>query len=94
MKTTVEAPRKKNDIVQCTKCQCYGHTEIAQGRILVLNAEANTTQPCVRIIQVLQDNANYAEETTQPFTKVATYIKTYKKQEAKEQFNLDKTSVT
>ena len=23
----VEAPRKKNTIVQCTRCQCYGHTK-------------------------------------------------------------------
>jgi hypothetical protein len=27
MKTTVEAPRKKHDVVQRTRCQCYGHTE-------------------------------------------------------------------
>lgn len=27
MKITVEAPRKKNTIVQCTRCQCYGHTK-------------------------------------------------------------------
>ena len=27
MKITVEAPRKKNDIVQCIRCKCYGHTE-------------------------------------------------------------------
>jgi hypothetical protein len=23
----VEAPRKKNSIVQCIRCQCYGHTK-------------------------------------------------------------------
>ena len=27
MKITVEAPRKKNSIVQCTRCQSYGHTK-------------------------------------------------------------------
>lgn len=26
-KITIESPRKKNDIVQCTRCQCYGHTK-------------------------------------------------------------------
>jgi hypothetical protein len=60
---------------------------IALDRILVLNAEANITQPCAKRIQILQQNAPYAEETNQPITKVATYIKAYKKQEAKQQFN-------
>ena len=27
MKITVEAPRKKNSIVQCSRCQSYGHTK-------------------------------------------------------------------
>jgi hypothetical protein len=27
MKIVVEAPRKKNYIVQCTRCQSYGHTK-------------------------------------------------------------------
>jgi len=27
MKVVVEAPRKKNHIVQCTRCQSYGHTK-------------------------------------------------------------------
>ena len=27
MKITVEAPRKKNSIVKCTRCQSYGHTK-------------------------------------------------------------------
>jgi hypothetical protein len=58
---------------------------IARDRILVLNAEANTTQPCVQRIQILPQNVPYAEEITRPITKVATYIKTYKKQEAKQQ---------
>jgi hypothetical protein len=64
---------------------------IAQDRILVLKAEANTTQPCVKRIQILLQNVPYAKETTWLIAKVATYIKTYKKQEAKQQFNQDKT---
>jgi hypothetical protein len=60
---------------------------IAQDR--VLNAVANTTQPCVKRIQILLQNAPYAEETTRSITKVATYIKTYKRQEAKQQLNQD-----
>jgi thiaminase len=55
----------------------------------VLNAEANATQPCLKRIQILQQNAPYVEETTRLITKVATYIKTYKKQEAKQQLNQD-----
>ena len=27
MKITIEAPRKNNQIVQCTRCQTYGHTK-------------------------------------------------------------------
>jgi tRNA nucleotidyltransferase (CCA-adding enzyme) len=83
MNIKFEAPRKKNDIVQCTKCSATGiQKHIAQDRILVLNAEVNTTQPCLKRIQILQQNALYVEKTTRPITKVATYIKTYKKQEA------------
>jgi hypothetical protein len=66
---------------------------IAQDHILVLNAEASTTQPCVKRIQILQQYAPNAEEITRPITKVATYIKTYKKQQAKQQFNHDSTSL-
>jgi hypothetical protein len=57
----------------------------------VLNAEAVTTEPCVQRIQILQQYAPYAEEITRQITNVATYIKTFKKQEAKQQFNHDKT---
>jgi hypothetical protein len=66
---------------------------IAQDHILVLNAKANTTQPCVQRIQILQQNAPYAEETTRPITKVATYKQNYKKQQAKQQFNHNKMSL-
>jgi hypothetical protein len=59
----------------------------AQDRMLVSNAEANITQPSVKRIQTLQQNAPYAEEITRPTIKAATYIKTYKEQEAKQQFN-------
>jgi hypothetical protein len=64
---------------------------IAQDRILVLNAEANTAQPCIKRVQILRQNAPYAEETTQLITKAATYINIYKKQEAKQQLNQDET---
>jgi hypothetical protein len=63
---------------------------IAQDRILVLNVEANKTQPCVTRINILQQNVPYAEETTRLNTKVTSYIKIYKKQEAK-QFTQDVT---
>jgi hypothetical protein len=62
----------------------------AQDRILVLNAEANTTQPCVKTIHILQQNAPYAEETTRLITKVATYIETYK---SKKENNSTKTKL-
>jgi hypothetical protein len=35
MKTVVEAPRKKTSIVQCTRCQSYGHTKTCCTRTFV-----------------------------------------------------------
>ena len=46
MKITVEAPRKKNHIVQCTRCQSYGHTKFYCSRPYVcvnFGGEHNTT---------------------------------------------------
>jgi predicted nucleotidyltransferase len=58
---------------------------------LLLNAEVNTTQPCVKRIQILQQNVHCVEETTWLITKVVTYTKTYKKEAEKQQINLDGT---
>jgi competence CoiA-like predicted nuclease len=89
MKTTVEAPRKKNSMKYVSVMGIQKH--IAQDRILVSNAEANTIQPSVKRIQTLQQNAPYAEEITRPTIKAATYIKTYKEEETKQQFNRGET---
>jgi hypothetical protein len=46
MKIAVEAPRKKNHIVQCTRCQSYGHTKTYCSRPYVCvksGGEHNTT---------------------------------------------------
>jgi hypothetical protein len=46
MKITDEAPRKKNDIVQCTRCQCCGHTKTYCVRLYTYvkcGGEHNTT---------------------------------------------------
>jgi len=46
MKIVVEAPRKKNHIVQCTRCQYYGHTKTYCSRPYVCvkcGREHNTT---------------------------------------------------
>ena len=46
MKIIVEAPRKKNHIVQCTRCQFYGHTKSYCSRPYVCvkcGGEHNTT---------------------------------------------------
>jgi hypothetical protein len=46
MKITVEAPRKKSDIQQCTRCQCYGHTQTYCARPYICvkcGGEHNTT---------------------------------------------------
>jgi hypothetical protein len=94
MKIRVEALRKKTTLYSAKDVSVTGiQKHIAQDRLLVLNAEANITQPRVKSIQTLQQNAPYAEETTQPVTKVVTYIRTYKKQEARKQFNHDETSL-
>jgi predicted nucleotidyltransferase len=66
---------------------------IVQDHILVLNAEVNTTQSCVKRIQILQQNVHCVEETTWLIIKVVTYTKTYKKQAEKQQINLDGTLV-
>jgi hypothetical protein len=76
MKTTFEAPRKKNDMKDVSVTGIQNHT--VQNRILVTNAEANITQPSVKGIQTLQQNAPYGREITRKIIKVATYIKTYK----------------
>jgi hypothetical protein len=94
MKVTVDAPGKKNDTSARDVSARGTQKHIAQDRILVLNAEAITTQPCVTRIQILLQNAPYAKETTRLITKIATYIKSYKKQEAKQQFNQDETLLT
>jgi rRNA processing protein Gar1 len=64
---------------------------IAKDRILVLNVEANISQPSVRRIQTFQQNAPYVEEIIGPTIKPATCIKTYKEQETKQQFNQGET---
>jgi hypothetical protein len=46
MKITVEAPRRKNHIVQCTRCQCYRHTKTYCARpytCVKCGGEHNTT---------------------------------------------------
>jgi hypothetical protein len=45
MKIIVEAPRKRNDIAQCTRCQCCGHAKTyCASPYILLNVEASTTQ--------------------------------------------------
>lgn len=50
MKITAEAPRKKNDIVQYTICQCYWHTKAycaGPYACVKCGGEHNTTQ-CIK----------------------------------------------
>ena len=84
MKIVVEAPLKKNHIVQCTRCQSYGHNQTYCSRPYVCvkcGAEHNTTL-CTKA-QLLQPRAHYAAETTQRVTKDVWYTKFYNKYGAK-----------
>jgi hypothetical protein len=58
---------------------------IAQDLMLVSDVEANITQPSAERLQTLQQNALCAEEITRPTIKTATYIKSCKAQETKQQ---------
>ena len=70
MKIVVEAPRKKNRIVQCTICQSYGHTKTYCSRPYVWSSVVqNTIRPCALKTLLHQPRAHYAAETTQRFTK-------------------------
>jgi hypothetical protein len=91
---TVEAPRKKNDIVHWTRCQCYGHTKTYCARsytCVKCGGEHNTTlcknnpnTPAKCALCGGNDTATY---------KGCDIYKTYIKQEAKQQLNHDKTSL-
>jgi hypothetical protein len=62
----------------------YSAQDISAKGIQKYIVEVNTTQPCVKRIQILQQIPPYAEETIRIITKAATFVKTYKKQETKQ----------
>ena len=72
MKITFEAPRKKNSIVQCTRCQSYGHTKTyCANRLSVLNVEVITIRQSVPKILLPRRRAPFVVGTIQLFIKVA-----------------------
>ena len=75
MKIAVEAPRKKNHIVQCTRCQFYGHTKItAPDHMFALSVGANTIGPCGQNTLMPQSRVLYVTENTRRATNDVLYI--------------------
>ena len=63
MKIPGEAPQKKNHIVQCTRCQSYGHTKAtASNHMFTLSVWANTIHPCVQKTQLHKPFVLYVAE--------------------------------
>ena len=80
---------------RANKLQWNGKTPKCNARRTVLLQSSliwNNRNQCDHII-ILLEIPRYAEETAPLITKFATYIKTYKKQEAKQQYILDETSL-
>jgi hypothetical protein len=72
MKITFEAPRKKNSIVQCTRCQSYGHTKTyCANRLSVLNVVVITIRQSVPKILLPRRRAPFVVGPIQPIIKVA-----------------------
>ena len=80
----VEAPRKKNHIVQCTRCQSYGHTKVtAPDHMFALSVGANIIRHCAQKTLLPQPRVPYVAGKTQRVAKDVSYIKTYSKLEVK-----------
>jgi hypothetical protein len=83
MKITVEAPRPKKHIIQCTICQSYSHTKAYCAKpYACVKCGETTTQPHVRKHQIHQQNMRCAEVITLQATKDARYTRTCNKTEA------------
>jgi hypothetical protein len=84
MKIAVEAPRKKNHIVQCTRCQSYGHTKsYCPHRMFALSLGANIIRHCAEKTLLPQPRVPCVAGNTQKVTKDVSYTKTYSKLEVK-----------
>ena len=71
MKIVVKAPRKKNHIVQCTRCQYYGHTKAsAPARMFASSVGANTIRHCAQKTLLPQSRVSYAAANIQRFTRM------------------------
>ena len=80
MKFIVEAPRKKNHIVQCTRCEFYGHTKSSCSRpYAALSVGGKTIRPCAQKTQQPQPRVLYVAGNTQRVTKDVLYTKIYSK---------------
>jgi hypothetical protein len=92
MKTTVEAQRKKNDIVQRTRCRHYGHTKTYCARLYTCvkcRGKHNTT--------LCKENPNTLEKCAlcrgnQPANYKGSDIYKNLQKESKQQFNHNEPS--
>jgi hypothetical protein len=84
MKIVVEAPRKKNYVVQCTRCQSCGHTKSYCSRPYVcVKCGANIIRHCAQKTLLPQLRVLYVAGSTHRVTKDESYTKTYNKHAVK-----------
>jgi hypothetical protein len=71
----VEPPRTKRSIVQCTRCQDYGHSKTyCRKPYNCVNAEDPRTQKIAKNPATPQQHVYCAKVTTQQITRVVLYI--------------------
>jgi hypothetical protein len=73
----IQPPRVKNNIIQCMRCQQYGHTKSYCNKpfMCVKYGGSHNSKECKKV-KKRQPNAHYAEATILPTTKVANIILT------------------
>jgi len=74
-KITIEAPHKNRNIVQCQRCQAYGHS--VQSLTSVSNAVVNMIQKTVRNHDTIQRNVPCVVKITPRITRDALFTETW-----------------
>ena len=71
---SIVPPKKYNDLLQCHRCQNFGHTKaIAKGKLIVLNADSGILLLNVRNQRKLLPDALTAYRITQLVIKIVQY---------------------